>query len=215
MTTMYSSFVFTTLTTLFFTGCAGMPSAPFPDIPREWEVVANTERGVGDCRNLTGIYSLAAESNYYSDNGWELRQISETAIYSGLIGPAEAAGIPKSRLENVDPKIGRNPNSKFFRIRFDAPVDLFVDYYVSKDGAIYSFHFSRDLDQFSCETGIIKFPIKVDLSGGEGVQANSQRIRMLGSNKNGDLILYDQTSQAKWAINTPKPTFRIFKFVRN
>lgn len=171
-------------------------------------------READDCRDLSGSYSLAAEANSYFDGSWGLRQMSEFAIYSSLIGPADAAGISRSQLENVDSDITRTPNDKFFRIRFDDPTDLFVDHYVDKDKSIYSFHFSSTSNQFKCEMGIIRFPVKADLSGVEGVQANSQRIRVLGANSNGDLLLYDQTSQARKTINAQQPTFRIFKFTR-
>lgn len=214
MTSGYSAVVFATLSILLSAGCVSLPSPTFPNVPQYWEMVSSIGREADDCRDLSGSYSLTADANSYSDGSWGLRQMSEYAIYSSLIGPADAAGISRSRLENANWDITRTPNDKFFRIRFDDPTDLFVDYRVDKDKSIYSFHFSSTSNQFSCEIGIIRFPVKVDLSGGKGVQANSQKIRVLGANSNGDLTLYDQTSQTRKTINAQQPTFGIFKFTR-
>jgi hypothetical protein len=156
---------------------------------------------------------MLAEQITYLEGIWQQKATSDLAFYSGLVGPAKAARIPESRIKLDDLNLDDVLHDKSFQIRIDTASDLYLNYFADENSS-YSLHFSRENGDFSCENAIIRFPTRIDVSGGEGVQANSQRLRIMGLNINGDLILDDWSSPARSSLIAPEPTFSIMKFTR-
>lgn len=156
---------------------------------------------------------MSAKQITYSEGNWTPQATSDLAFYSGLVGPAKAAQIPESQIKMDDLNIDYAMRDKSFLLLIDAANDLYLNYFVNNSGS-YSLHFASDKDDFSCENSTIRFPARIDVTGGEGVQANSQRIRVMGLNIDGDLILYDSNSPARLSPKAPEPVFSILKFTR-
>lgn len=195
---------------LFFSGCVALAPETFPEPPGIWGIVPASGLEIDRCDQLEGKYMMLADHIEYVDGEWVARAPDYLAFYSSIIGPAEASGISITSPEKV---IQNNSSDRWFQIRLNDSGELSVDYFLG-DERTYSFQYDSENRRYVCERGVLNFTTEIDISGGEGVQANSQRRRSMGLNVNGDLVVYDWTSPARGMLDQPRSGFSAIKFPR-
>lgn len=170
------------------------------------------------CAVLNGSYQADASFVRFSTRGGvvsESRGVDDDAFFKALAGPAQAGGAEEvvgSPAEITSPGLA---GKAVFSIEVTPGdrLEIAYDWPAKKEKHVLVLLESNG--DFTCAGGTVTFPLKVDRSGGEWIQADSQRVRTLFLNSANDLLVNDRSGPYTQPGSNDRVTEEVFyRFLR-